>query len=67
MKKHDCTLLIQAFTLDKVEVQIHNGNNLVDVFGISNGEEKLVMLGSSETITMTRVLKTVPKDHVEEK
>tara|TARA_R110000787_G_scaffold24841_2_gene69971 strand:+ start:323 stop:526 length:204 start_codon:yes stop_codon:yes gene_type:complete len=60
-----CTLIIQAFTKEKVEVQTRNGNNLVDVFCIHNGEEKLVELKGTETITINRVLRRVPKDHVE--
>ena len=67
MNSDKCTLLIQAFTHDKVEVQINNGTNLVDVFSITNGEEKMVEMRTSDTITMHRVLKRIPKDHAEDK
>jgi hypothetical protein len=67
MNADKCTLIIQAFTTERVEVQVNNGNNLVDVFSISNGEEKLVEMGAAETITMSRVLRRTPKDHIEEK
>lgn len=67
MNSDKCTLLIQAFTHDKVEVQVNNGTNLVDVFSITNGEEKMVEMNAYETITLHRVLKKIPKDHVEDK
>jgi hypothetical protein len=62
-----CTLIIQAFTTEKVEIETRNGTNLVDVFCIHNGEEKLVELKATETITINRVLRRLPKDHVEVK
>mgnify|MGYP003671058476 FL=1 len=60
------TVIIQAFSKDKVEVQVRNGNNLVDCFCINNGEEKLVELADVDSVSMTKVLKRVPKDHVEQ-
>ena len=60
------TVIIQAFSKDKVEVQVRNGNNLVDCFCINNGEEKLVELADGDSVSMTKVLKRVPKDHVEQ-
>jgi|VirMetMinimDraft_7_1064189.scaffolds.fasta_scaffold24662_5 hypothetical protein len=59
------TVIIQAFSDHKVEVQVHNGTNLVDCFCINNGEEKLLELADGESASMTKVLKRVPKDHVE--
>jgi hypothetical protein len=60
------TVIIQAFSKDKVEVQVRNGTNLVDCFCINNGEEKLVELADGDSVSMTKVLKRVPKDHVEQ-
>tara|TARA_R110000823_G_scaffold263978_1_gene384208 strand:+ start:470 stop:664 length:195 start_codon:yes stop_codon:yes gene_type:complete len=60
------TVIIQAFSKDKVEVQVRNGNNLVDCFCINNGEEKLVELADGDSVSMTKVLKRVPKDHIEQ-
>lgn len=66
MSIHDkCTLIIQAFTKDKVEVQVRDGNNLTDVFCISNGEEKLTEVLETEVVTITRVGRRKPKDHAE--
>jgi len=62
-----CSLIIQAFTNEKVEVETRDGNNLVDVFCIHNGQEKLVELKGTQTITINRVIRKLPKDHVEVK
>jgi hypothetical protein len=60
-----CTLIIQAFTSEKVEIETRDGTNLVDIFCIRNGEEKMVELHGTQTITINRVLRNLPKDHVE--
>lgn len=65
MNSDSCVMIVQPFTKELVECQIHNGNNLVDVFVLKSGQEKLIKLKDGEVITLSKVMRRVPKDHVE--
>lgn len=54
MKTQVC---IQVFSNEKAQVQINDGNKLVESVDINNGEEKIFELEKHYTITINEVKK----------
>ena len=60
MQSEKCTVAIQAFTSERVEIQVRNGTNLLDIHVLSNGQEKLIEIGAAYTVTINRVRTGTP-------